>query len=582
MIMLDKKKIIKDSVHNYIEIEKVYFEIIDTPGFQRLKSIKQTSYSSLYPSSTHDRFTHSLGTFFLGKIVIVNILDNFKVEDEIIQPQLESIKFTFIIACLLHDYGHAPFSHTGEDFYKEKQIPNDIPNSEYFKEYKSQNKIQNLSFLDYLLIIELCKVVDCDISKPNNVVKDFLNDYVQTLRTSSAKPHEKMSALLSLRQLNKRIDEITKVMEVKFIPDLFIRCIIGTLYHNQPGINSFKNAIINLLNSDCIDVDKLDYLMRDTYMTGHKTTSIDIDRLISSFTIISDSDKKYRLAFSKKGLSVIESVILASDASKRWVQNHPVIMYDSYLTQRCISEMICLFETDDPLFFEKLFSVEALTEEGIDIAQEHFFLLSDSDLIVLFKKAYNKAKLEGKLNSVEIFEEYFSRNKRKHPLWKSEMEYHVCFNQEKMTTSQAETFEEIIKAIKAIDSNLIKSTGVKQLLFSTETIQNIQELSPSAQKLIKKLNKFYTEQAKKFDIAILLTSGFETKLGKLNRKDFLVEMPNYGLDSWNPDGSLYPYTSLVKIPDNTEKPFLFYFYSKEKIDIQDLITFLFSLSWDEE
>ncbi|MEE0999375.1 MAG: hypothetical protein UIH41_06920, partial [Treponemataceae bacterium] len=201
---------------------------------------------------------------------------------------------------------------------------------------------------------------------------------------------------------------------------------------------------------------------------------------------------------------------------------------------------------------------------------------------VLFKKAYNKAKLEGKLNSVEIFEEYFSRNKRKHPLWKSEMEYHVCFNQEKMTTSQAETFEEIIKAIKAIDSNLIKSTGVKQLLFSTETIQNIQELSPSAQKLIKKLNKFYIEQAKKFDIAILLTSGFETKLGKLNRKDFLVEMPNYGLDSWNPDGSLYPYTSLVKIPDNTEKPFLFYFYSKEKIDIQDLITFLFSLSWDEE
>lgn len=579
--MDNKKKIIKDSVHNYIEIEKFYFEIIDTPGFQRLKSIKQTSYSSLYPSSTHDRFTHSLGTFYLGKRVIANILDNFSDEDETIKEQLESIKFTFIIACLLHDYGHAPFSHTGEDFYKVKQVPDDIPNSEYFKKYKSQNKIQNLSFLDYLLIIELCKFIGCDITNQDDIVKDFLNDYVQTLRTSSAKPHEKMSALLSLRQLKKQIHVITEGIGVTFIPDLFIRCIIGTLYNNHPGVNSFKNAIINLLNSDCIDVDKLDYLMRDTYMTGHKTTSIDIDRLVSSFTIISDSDKKYRLAFSKKGLSVIESVILASDASKRWVQNHPVIMYDSYLTQRCISEMICLFETDDPQFFEKLFSVEALTEEGIDIAQDHFFLLSDSDLIVLFKKAYNKAKSEGNTNSEEIFEEYFSRNERKHPLWKSEMEYHVCFNKEKMTASQNETFEEIIKAINAIDSNLIKSTGVKQLLFNAESIHNLQELSPSAQILIKKLNKFYTEQGKIFDIAILVTSGFETKLGKLNRKDFLVEMPNYGLDSWNSDGSLYPYTSLVKIPDNTEKPFLFYFYSKEKINIHDLITFLFTSSWDE-
>lgn len=58
-------------------------------------------------------------------------------------------------------------------------------------------------------------------------------------------------------------------------------------------------------------------------------------------------------------------------------------------------------------------------------------------------------------------------------------------------------------------------------------------------------------------------------------------MPNYGLDSWNHNSSLYSYASLVKIKENTDKPFLFYFYSKEKIDIHDLITFLFSSSWNE-
>ena len=67
---MTKSKIIKDSVHNYIEIEEPFFKIIDTAGFQRLKNVKQTSYSSLYPSSTHDRFTHSLGTYYLGKTVI--------------------------------------------------------------------------------------------------------------------------------------------------------------------------------------------------------------------------------------------------------------------------------------------------------------------------------------------------------------------------------------------------------------------------------------------------------------------------------------------------------------------------------
>lgn len=59
-----------------IYIDENYFDIIDTAIFQRLKNIKQTSYVSLYPSSTHDHFTHSLGTYFLGKQVITELWKN--------------------------------------------------------------------------------------------------------------------------------------------------------------------------------------------------------------------------------------------------------------------------------------------------------------------------------------------------------------------------------------------------------------------------------------------------------------------------------------------------------------------------
>lgn len=580
-----KKKIIKDSVHNYIEIEEPFFQIIDTSEFQRLKSIKQTSYSSLYPSSTHDRFTHSLGTYNFGRKVIENVFSNMDIDcsENGIKDLEGSIKYTFIVACLLHDFGHAPFSHTGENFYKVKQIPKE-EKFQIYQQYKEDNLIRNFSYIDYLLIEQLCTAEKCAIDTPNEIVTAFLADYKETLRADSAKPHEKMSALLSLKQLSSKIDSIAEEFNKedgnkrKFIPDLFVRCIIGTLYKKVPGRNSFLNAIINLLNSDCIDVDKLDYLMRDTYMTGHKSTSIDIDRLISSFTIVNDSGNKCRLAFKKKGLSIIESVILASDSSKRWVQNHPVIMYDSYLTQRCISEMICILGADDSEFFDKLFSVEALTEDGIDIAGEHYFLLSDYDLLGLFKKAYSKAKIINDVIAIEVFDEFFSRNERKHPLWKSEMEYNVCFNK-KMTPDQAEKMAAIQTAIQTIDGKVIKETGVKQLLFNDEIILNPDyKLSETAMGFIKALKSFYDKEHKTFDIAILSTSGFETKLGKLKRKDFLVEMPEYGLDTWNPDKSLFSYEDLVCIKESEGQP-LFYFYTKEKIEVKKLIEYLFSEEW---
>ena len=57
----EKNTIIKDSVHGYINVPKpIAREIIDTDIFQRLKNIEQTGMQVLYPSATHNRFTHSL------------------------------------------------------------------------------------------------------------------------------------------------------------------------------------------------------------------------------------------------------------------------------------------------------------------------------------------------------------------------------------------------------------------------------------------------------------------------------------------------------------------------------------------
>ena len=116
-------KTFMDSVHGYISVPKCFVEnLIDTEYFQRLRNIDQTGMRILYPDAKHDRFGHSLGVFFLGQKAVDALLVNF-LEDNYwnISSDNKKIvfwaknKLLFLIACLLHDIGHTPFSHSLEE-----------------------------------------------------------------------------------------------------------------------------------------------------------------------------------------------------------------------------------------------------------------------------------------------------------------------------------------------------------------------------------------------------------------------------------------------------------------------------------
>ncbi|MFB6105699.1 MAG: HD domain-containing protein [Halobacteriaceae archaeon] len=95
---------IKDSVHDHITVEGVAETLLDTPPVQRLRRVRQLGTVSLvYPSANHTRFEHSLGVYHLACEALAHL--------DVADRDAERVR----AAALLHDVGHAPYSHTVEE-----------------------------------------------------------------------------------------------------------------------------------------------------------------------------------------------------------------------------------------------------------------------------------------------------------------------------------------------------------------------------------------------------------------------------------------------------------------------------------
>jgi len=263
-------KVFRDNVHGYIHVPVDLVRlIVDTEIFQRLRNIEQTGMRTLYPSARHDRFIHSLGTFHLGSKAYAYFRKNAKdasdrqhnvtrkhyaVFDGAKNDAFwEKCGILFEIACLLHDCGHAPFSHTLEFLY----------------EYPANNTPLLEKLLHYV--------------SSRNFRKDFTNEGSQHERMSAlfvcAEYKNNIATLLSGRGLNN-ISSLSE--DIEFI----VRMIIGCQYGIDTKENRIRNCLISLLNSDSIDVDSLDYIVRDSKLSGINNMSVDVDRLLNSLTLV--------------------------------------------------------------------------------------------------------------------------------------------------------------------------------------------------------------------------------------------------------------------------------------------------------
>lgn len=388
--MAGATKSFKDPAYGYIEVPSdLAGDVIDTEAFQRLRRIVQTSYEPLFPSATHNRFVHSLGVYHLGDIVASVIeMKSFPSLAERMgkyAKQYRRYLEIFRLACLLHDVGHAPFSHTGEGFYITKD---------------EKGKATKL----HCRIADLCGD------------KSFAEEMEK--REKSAAPHELMSIVIALTTFGNRFntnDERT----------FFARAVAGYPYVPRAVTNdhvdcSFLNCLVRLLNSSIIDVDRLDYLIRDAITTGFNTVTIDYQRLLGGVRIRIIKGR-CEVVFTKRSVSVLENVVYAHDAERKWVQNHPAIAYEMKMLKEAFSSVNARFADDLP--GKTLFCERALTAKGVTLTKCHKSVkvkyLCDDDIVFLMKNLDDDAS-----------HSFFCRQNRYSPLWKSEAEFCALFHRD--------------------------------------------------------------------------------------------------------------------------------------------------------
>lgn len=114
-----RPKIFRDPIHGDIKWPPNRFgqlirDLIDAPAFQRLRHIRQNGVTNLvFPGAEHSRFTHSIGVAWTASKMLDAIERNSS------QQLSNQVREDTILAALLHDLGHGPFSHTMEDILRQ-------------------------------------------------------------------------------------------------------------------------------------------------------------------------------------------------------------------------------------------------------------------------------------------------------------------------------------------------------------------------------------------------------------------------------------------------------------------------------
>jgi uncharacterized protein len=396
---INKLKIINDPIYGFITLpNELIYDLVQHPYFQRLRRISQMGLSNMvYPGANHTRFHHALGAMhIMQKAIEVLRFKSIEISD--------NEENALLIAILLHDIGHGPFSHAME------------------------------------------------------------HSIVETVN------HENIS-LFFMNQLN-----------IEFNGQLSLA--IQVFKGDYP-----RKFMLQLISSQ-LDMDRMDYLKRDSFYSGVAEGNINSDRLIQMMNVVNDV-----LVIEEKAIYSVEKFLMARRLMYWQVYLHKTSLVAELTLAKILKRAKELTQkgtilpcSDNLLFFMQ----NKIESKDFDPKTLHIFAqLDDIDLLYaiklwqnhpdfvlsnLSKMILNRDLLKIKLNTEKIFKQ------------EKEALLTKFSNQQNITTADAKYF---IFSGKITNQAYSKEAEPISILMKNKTIEDV--VHASDQLNIKSLSKAVTK-----------------------------------------------------------------------------------------
>lgn len=225
---------IRDPIHGFIRADPLESALINSRAVQRLRFIRQLGLTHMvFPGAEHSRFSHALGAMELAGRVYDALADK---GEGLLPPDRDAPERRLVrVAALLHDVGHAPFSHSAEELFT-----GGIDHEEMTRRLLGHGEIASI--------------------------------FERLGRGVSA---ERVSGLLA-------------------------------------GAGSGVDRLLSQVISGELDVDKMDYLLRDSLYCGVRYGSYDLERLLDTMLPLEDpAGGSWVIGVDEGGVHALEALVLA-------------------------------------------------------------------------------------------------------------------------------------------------------------------------------------------------------------------------------------------------------------------------------
>lgn len=254
--MSEKTYEIRDPIHGLVPYNDLEREIINSFPFQRLRRIRQLAWTDyIYPGAMHTRFEHSIGVMHIaGRVFDALFKDrrNKEIAENVFglnSDERERRKQLVRLAALTHDLGHGPFSHPAEDLF-----PDDDSVA------GERHKISHEEYSAW-------------------TIKGFIDDILKSHKTGN---------------------------RLAIDGSLVASYIVG-------APTDSGDALLKDIISGTIDVDRMDYLLRDSYHCGVRYGQYDLERIINTIAICEDDELEgeFSIGINEDGIHAAEGLFIA-------------------------------------------------------------------------------------------------------------------------------------------------------------------------------------------------------------------------------------------------------------------------------